>query len=249
VATYRVLFDSGQARELEDRLRWLGRELSALRDLQVIETLLQEALDDDRSPVAPPAAGRVTRRLMNARRRDAESQVTALLDSDDYLGALEGVADFVAAPVPGERASRPAGRELRRQIRKAHRRVVRRWAAAGSADPEERSEALHAARKASKRLRYACEVAEPALGKRARRLRRRAKTMASVLGERQDAIVVQQTVLQLLPDAAVGRSAAAVAFALGRVHARMDARVARLDDSAAKAARQVQTGKAARWLS
>ena len=249
VATYRKLFDDDQARQVEDRLRWLGRELSALRDLQVIETLLEQALDDDESPMASRAARRVTRRLMTARRRAAESEVNAFLDSDDYLAVLDGVAGFVAEPILGERARQPAGKELRRQVRKAHRRVVRRWAAAGSADPEERNEALHAARKASKRLRYACEVAEPALGKRARRLRRRAKTMASVLGERQDAIVVQQTVQQLLPDAAVGRSATGVAFALGRVHARMDGRIERLDASAAEAARKVQSGKAARWLS
>jgi CHAD domain-containing protein len=249
VGTYRSLVDTDQARQVEDRLRWLGRELSVLRDLQVIETLLLEAMGDDGSPVAATAATRVTRRLMDARRRDAESTVTTLLDSDDYLGALDVVTGFVAEPTLGERAVRPAGKELRRRIRKAHGRVTRRWAAAVSADPEERDEALHAARKASKRLRYACEVAEPVLGKRARRLRRRAKTLASVLGERQDALVVQRTLLQLLPDAAVGRSSAGVAFALGRVHARMDERIARLDASAARAARKVQSGKAADWLS
>lgn len=249
VATYRPLFDAEQARRLEDGLRWLGRELSGLRDLQVIEMLLRQALHDDESPVASTATTRVVGRLMDAKRRGAESQLRALLDSDDYLHMLDDVTGFVAAPALDERAGNPAGRELRRQIRKAQRRVVRRWAAAGSATPEERNEALHAARKASKRLRYACEVAEPVLGKRARRLRRRAKTLASVLGERQDAIVVQQTVQGLLPDAAVGKSAAGVAFALGRLHARMDERIARLDASAAKAARRVETGKAASWLS
>jgi CHAD domain-containing protein len=249
VATYRTLFDPDQARRLEDSLRWLGRELSGLRDLQVIESLLQEALRDDDSPVASTATSRVTRGLMDARRRDAESRLGALLDSDDYLGVLDDIVGFAAEPALGDPAARPAPRELRRQIRKAHRRVARRWEAAGSASPEERAKALHAARKASKRLRYACEVAEPVLGTRARRLRRRAKTLASVLGERQDALVVQQTVQRLLPEAAASRSATGIAFALGRVHARMDERIRRLDVSVAKAARQLRTGKAVNWLS
>ena len=248
VATYRTLFDADQARRLEDSLRWLGRELSGLRDLQVIESLLQEALRDDDSPVASTATTRVTRRLMDARRRDAERRLGALLDSDDYLAVLDDIVGFAAVPALGDRAARPARRELRRQIRKAHRRVARRWEAAGSAPPEERDEALHAARKASKRLRYACEVAEPVLGKRARRLGRRAKTLASVLGERQDALVVQQTVQRLLPEAAAGRSATGIAFALGRVHASMDERIRRLDVGVSTAARRLQTGKAVNWL-
>jgi CHAD domain-containing protein len=160
---------------------------------------------------------------------------------------LDDVAAGIAAPMTG-RAARPARRELRRRIRKTHRRVVRRWAAAQEAPPDERSELLHSARKAAKRLRYACEVAEPTLGKRARRLRLRAKSLASVLGEVQDALVLQQTAIELVSEAAGHRSAGDVSFLLGRLHARLDVQIEHLHADAVKAARRVQSRKAAAWL-
>ena len=107
---------------------------------------------------------------------------------------------------------------------------------------------LHDLRKAAKRLRYACEVAEPALGKRARRLRLRAKTLASVLGEVQDALVLQQTAVELVSEAAGHRSAGEVSFVLGRLHARLDVQIEHLHADAGKAARRVQSRKVTAWL-
>jgi len=248
VAAYRTLFDPAQARVLKDELRWLGRQLSVARDVQVTESLLSAELEDGDTHLAgSTATRRLARRVMNARRRDASAHVIDLLGSESYLQMLDDVAAGIAAPMTG-RAARPARRELRRRIRKTHRRVVRRWAAAQEAPPDERSELLHSARKAAKRLRYACEVAEPALGKRARRLRLRAKSLASVLGEVQDALVLQQTAIELVSEAAGHRSAGDVSFLLGRLHARLDVQIEHLHADAVKAARRVQSRKAAAWL-
>lgn len=80
----------------------------------------------------------------------------------------------------------------------AHRRVRRDLEAArGSEGGERRDLALHDARKAAKRVRYAAEVLVPALGKPAERVARRAEKVQAVLGEHQDAVVARGVLLQL----------------------------------------------------
>ena len=54
-----------------------------------------------------------------------------------------------------------------------------------------RDVALHEARKAAKRARYAADAAEPALGKQARRFAKRMKAVQSVLGDHQDAVTAR----------------------------------------------------------
>ena len=83
-------------------------------------------------------------------------------------------------------------------MRRAYRRLRRRMddvdeQPAGDA----RDRALHEARKAAKRLRYAAEAAEPAVGKPAKRLRKRLKPMQSVLGDHQDAVVARPVLREL----------------------------------------------------
>jgi len=243
LASYRALLDADRTREVESQLRRLGQELSAARDLQVADRLLADTLAADEPAADSEAAARVTRRLMATRRRSAAGHVEAYLGSDDYLRLLDDVGSFVAAPAFSDRARRPAGREVRKQVMKAHRKVVRRWDVAASHDLDERAEALHATRKATKRLRYACEVALPTLGKPAGRMRRRAKELSGLLGERQDAVVLKQRIVELLPQATKGRAGSRVAFALGRLHARMDARIVDLDMRAARASRRVRARK------
>jgi CHAD domain-containing protein len=51
-----------------------------------------------------------------------------------------------------------------------------------------RDTALHEARKAAKRSRYAAEAATPALGKQARRFAKRMKAVQSALGDHHDAV-------------------------------------------------------------
>ena len=249
LAAYRRLFDSDQAQQLDDQLRWLARGLSRARDLQVIEELLLESLPADDAPAASARAEKFTRKALAAQRREAAAEVAALLDSDDYGQVLDAVAGFVGEPALGERAARPAPKELRRHVRRAHRRLARRLAGAWAAPPDQCNEALHRARKAAKRVRYACEVAEPAQGKRARRLRRRAKRLSEVLGQRQDAVMTQQTVVELVHQTRGDTAGRDIAFVLGRLHARLDVRIQHVDAQANKAAGRAQTRKATAWLS
>jgi CHAD domain-containing protein len=54
-----------------------------------------------------------------------------------------------------------------------------------------RDVALHEARKAAKRARYAADAAEPVVGQRARRFAKRMKAVQSVLGDHQDAVTAR----------------------------------------------------------
>ena len=58
---------------------------------------------------------------------------------------------------------------------------------------EHRDLALRETRKAAKRLRYAAEAAEPAVGKPARRLEKRLKPVQKLLGDHQDTVSGSRT--------------------------------------------------------
>jgi hypothetical protein len=86
----------------------------------------------------------------------------------------------------------------------------------------------------------------PVWGEDASRLAAAAKRMSSVLGERQDTVVVRQHLTEL---AAAATAAGESAFTYGRLHAREEARAARLDEDFARLwADDVNRKKLRRWL-
>ena len=245
LAAYRKLFEPDSTRRLEDGLRWLGTELSVARDLQVADELLAEATPAHAVSPALVLAVQPVRKELAARRRANAAEVTRLLESDTYLRLLDDLAAFVEAPPFRSRAAKPARRELRRGLRAAHRRVTEQWATARASLA---ADALHDVRKAVKRLRYACEVAEPVLGDDARRLRQQAKSLSEVLGERQDALLVQRTLAEMLPTLGAGAAARDASFELGQLKARQDASIHELEDRAVMQIGLLHSPSAAGWL-
>ncbi|KJY44865.1 metal-binding protein, partial [Streptomyces sp. NRRL S-444] len=77
--------------------------------------------------------------------------------------------------------------------------------------------ALHEARKAAKRARYAAEAAGPALGKPAKRLAKAVKSVQSLLGDHQDSVVARDALHGLGVQAA---GAGESAFTWGVLYAR-----------------------------
>ena len=65
------------------------------------------------------------------------------------------------------------------------------------ADAGDRDLAVHDARKAGKRLRYATEVARPAVGKTAKRFAKALKGFQTALGEHQDTVVAREALREL----------------------------------------------------
>ncbi|RKE17108.1 CHAD domain-containing protein [Streptomyces sp. TLI_171] len=199
----------------EDELRRLGRALGHARDAEVLgERLITQARQlpagADRDRVLAELAAWNTRET-----REARPQVLAALDSERFRRLLATLTALAADPPLNSRAAKPAGREITRTLRREHRRTAERVAAARrTPDGPALERALHDARKAAKRARYAGESA----GRPARGFTRRMKALQDVLGRHQDAVIARNTV-RALSDGGFGygvlygRQVAELAFA------------------------------------
>jgi CHAD domain-containing protein len=177
----RLLPDTGRLRA---DLRWLGRRLADARDLEVQQAHFHDAVAAlPREVVAGPVSARLTRHFA-PELASARQAVLKTLGDKRYRRLLDAVDRLLASPPA---ASRPAAKELPKHVRRAYRKTKRRVSA----------DTPHRARKAAKRYRYALEVAEPAVGKKAKRARKAAKDLTKVLGEHQDGVVAQPVLREL----------------------------------------------------
>ena len=207
---------------LTSELRWLGKVLGAVRDLDVlIERLHAEAASLD--PADRTAASRLLRALGRERTRARRTLLNAL-DGARYLALLDSFEAALAALEPGT-AGATLDALARRQLGKLDRAV--RALGPDPADAE-----LHELRKLGKRARYAFELA----GRN--RAVRRAQELQDVLGEHQDAVVAEARLRSLAANAPGPQALAAGLLVEGerrrREHARATWRKAwrRLDRAA-----------------
>ena len=202
----RSLFNGDWVDGLRDELKWLAGELGPARDLDVLITHLRPEREEV-GPEATPIIKRLERDRRGARRR-----ALAALDSDRYLALLDELHVAVEHP-PVQSTDRSLARVAAREFAKLRRDV----AALG---PQPTDEALHRVRIRGKRARYAAELAEQVVGKRARRMVKAAKRFQDVIGEHQDAIVAEQRIRAFA-------ASADAAFGAGRLVERQRARRAR----------------------
>jgi CHAD domain-containing protein len=206
----RPLLDLEWAESLRLELAWLGSALGPVRDLDV----LIEHLHDEAAGLEPReqrALGRLFA-LLETERAEARAAMLVALRSDRYVDLLDRLEAAVAEPrlVESELSVREIAAHEFRRLRKAVRRL--------EGDPTD--EQLHAIRIRGKRARYAAELAESTVGKRAARFIAEAKLFQDVLGDHQDAVVAEERIRTL------GRRAggSVVAFAAGRLVERERAR-------------------------
>jgi CHAD domain-containing protein len=218
LAVYRPLLDAERARALQAELRWLGRTLSPARDLEVVDGHLQDVIGEEpRTLTAGPVRMLPKRRLREAA-MPARIAAMAVLEDPRYVELWATLDEFVADPPWTPKADRPASKQLRKRLGKPWRRIQRRVEAVATAEPRDRDAALHDVRKAAKRLRYACDVAAPALGSDIERISRKAERIQDVLGHHQDMVVLRQWLRRLARDPEAG----AAVFTFGRVHRRAE---------------------------
>ena len=192
---YRRLLDPDRVRRVRAELSWLAGRLAAARDLEVMEEHCHGAVRAlAQELVIGPVAARLTRHFAPAR-AEARRAVSRTLNSKRYLRLLDELDRMVADPPLRKRAHRAARAELPRHIGKACRKVAGRVRDLDTTP--EADGALHSARKAAKRLRYAAEVAVPAIGKPANRTRKRAKAITKALGTHQDSVVARPVLREL----------------------------------------------------
>ncbi|HEY2507256.1 MAG TPA: CYTH and CHAD domain-containing protein [Streptosporangiaceae bacterium] len=186
------------AGQVTEDLKWLGGLLGTARDAEVLSAHLHANLG--RLPVElviGPVQARVQGHFASTG-ADGRRAVLAALDTPRYFALLNGLDRLADTPALAGPGSNPATRVLPPAVRRAYRRTRRRMDRARDLQPGQTADAaLHEARKAAKRARYAAEAVMPAFGHDARRFAGQMKNIQSVLGEHQDTVAARQALRQL----------------------------------------------------
>lgn len=219
LTTCRPVLGAAAVDDLRAELRWFGTALSAERDVDVLRRhLLDEAIPRLPGVVVDGRLVTGIREQLTEPARQGHRAARRAMGSKRYLALLDRLEVLAAEPHPTA-AAKPARSQARRLVRrdgKSLRRAMRK--ALATPPGERRDRALHEARKKARRVRYAAELAEPVVGRSARRLARAARRLQDVLGEHQDAVVAGQALRELV-EADTAGSTVAVQFTLGRLYA------------------------------
>ncbi|MFJ8308199.1 MULTISPECIES: CHAD domain-containing protein [unclassified Streptomyces] len=236
--TYAKVLDRAATDPVGDELQWLAAELGVDRDQEVLAERLKARIAAlPRTLLLGPVRGRL--RIWSTARRSGSRRTTiAVLDSKRYLALLDALDALLAAPPLLPDAGRPVGDVLLKAVLKDYDRLAGRvHTALGLAPGHERDLALHEARKAAKRARYAAEAATPALGRPVEKFAKRMKAVQTVLGDHQDSVVARDALRTLAAQAhAAGESAFTWGLLYGQEEAAAADRERELPEAWARAA-------------
>ncbi len=193
--TFRDFLDPEWNASLRDELKWLGTELGAVRDGDVlVERLRAHARE------LPDEQHLVVERVIAKRAAERDDAHDALLESyrsSRYVELLDRLVQASHEPAVTEAASAPA-RDVAGDVVRGPWTHLRNAVDMLGDDPPD--EALHDVRKRAKRCRYAAEAVAPVVGKAAREFARRVAEVQDVLGEHQDAVVARQWLAKAAAD-------------------------------------------------
>jgi CHAD domain-containing protein len=178
----RALFDPAWVDRLRDELDWLGGGLGLVRDLDVLHAYLRPRLAALEG--AEHRAGQRVLRRLSADRTRARADLNRALDSARYPRILEQLEMFLSRPPA--LASDVSLPDVAATEWKRLRKAVQKLPGRPSADE------LHAVRIKVKRARYAAELARAAAGEHGKRFIHQAKKLQDILGDLQDAVVIEQ---------------------------------------------------------
>ena len=189
---------TSDSEHLDGELRWLGKVLGPARDGEVLAGHLRESL----RPTPPELLiGPVQARVQGhyaPQRAAAHAALLEAIDSPRYTRLLAELDRVAAGPPRGPAARAPARDVLPPAVRHAYRQAKRRMRIARrTPEGPARDAALHRARKAARRARYAAEAATPAVGQPARTFSGQMKRVQSVLGDHHDAVLAAQAARDL----------------------------------------------------
>ncbi|WP_327246364.1 CYTH and CHAD domain-containing protein [Streptomyces sp. NBC_01320] len=207
--TYRKIVDRAITDPIGDELKWLAAELGVDRDQEVLDDRFRTRIADlSHILVLGPARSRL-HIWSTARRSGSRRRTVGVLDGKRYLALLDTLDAFLADPPLLPAADRSPQDALPRAVLKDYARLATRIGHALDLPAGlNRDVAMHQARKAAKRARYAGEAATPALGKPAKKFAKRMKAVQTVLGDHQDSVVAREALRTLAAQAhAAGESA------------------------------------------
>ncbi len=199
--TLRSLVDRDWADALRTELKWLGDVLGAVRDLDVLKDTLTSEVSalraDDRVDAAPLFV------RLGDQQTSARAAVVAAFSATRYGALVGSLRNAAAEPKLTHDPMRSAKPIMPKLVRRGWARLEQ---AVVDLDEIPTDAELHRVRIKAKRVRYACELAEPEWGKRASRLAASAANVQGVLGELNDAVVGEawlRAAAHDLPDARV----------------------------------------------
>lgn len=246
VQSFDTVVSKADGEHVAGELKWLGTVLGDARDAEVQARRVQEKIrETDVDVLLGPVQARIQAHVGRAA-ATSHSGVTAALNSKRYYALLDALDALIDSPKAGPDAGRRASRILPAAVRHSYVRTRRRMRAA-LAEPTgpARDVALHAARKAAKRARYAAEAAVPVSGNPARRFAGQMTKVQSVLGEHQDTIVGRRESRSL---GIAAHLAGESAFTYGLFYGRDACRGEGLELRARKAWQRASRRKYRRWL-
>jgi CHAD domain-containing protein len=203
--TFRDVVEPTWSVPLREELRWIGGELGAVRDAEVLRDRLRgrepRLAEQDRRSVERLLAG------LDRRRDEARERLLSSMRDPRYAALLDALVAAAGAPVVlDEAAEEPASVALRPALEAPWKHL---GAAIDRVREEESDQALHAARIRAKRVRYAAEALAPVFGRRARAFAQAAVGLQDVLGEHQDSVVAAAWLRE------VAKASPSLAFAAG----------------------------------
>jgi CHAD domain-containing protein len=178
---------------LSGNLRWLGRALGAVRDLDVLRARLLDTSQGFGSDVRPLFG------TLDARQAEVRRELERALASDRFLQLLNALASAAREPCLTAKACKPCRRALPKRVRRTWNRLKSCGRLLGGDDPDDE---VHEVRIRAKRVRYAAEAAarclDPGNAKAAVRLAARAAEIQDALGIHQDAVVARAWILEAI---------------------------------------------------
>jgi CHAD domain-containing protein len=184
LGTFGVLIDRTVADGLSTELAWLGRVFGEVRDADVMSERLA-ALGAEHDEIG--AAGlAILMDVLEDHRQQKRGEARDAVTSDRAFALLDRLVEVAQDPPTAPQADDSADEVFEAAVRRRLRQIRK---AIGRIDRESPDRDLHDLRKRAKKLRYAAEAAEPALGRPARRLAKAAARIQSRLGDLNDAVV------------------------------------------------------------
>jgi len=205
--TFEPFLDAKWAANLRGELHWLGADLGAVRDIEVMRARLGDHARQ-LEPAEADAVEHVLRRL-DADREGARATLVASMRTARYTQLRTDLATAALTPALHADASAEPAPALARVVRNRWKKLKH---AVEKLGPAPKPEALHDVRIRAKRARYAAEACTPVFGKAARRFARAMADVQDVLGEHHDATVSRAWLAKTAHECSPGD-----AYALGRL--------------------------------
>ena len=220
-ATDEQFLDRSATRKLARQVARLCDQLGGARDAEVMRERLDHAIQRalaGQPDLARHAGSARTAVLapLTTRQHEAAAAVRKALAGRRYLALLDRLHRFADAPPWTDAAAQTVREAYLPLVEHDLDRLGRRMLAAAdsSLDIGARGRALHRARRAAKRARYAVEPLREVSGEPAERLVQRLKALQAALGDRQDTVVTRAYLLDLTRSTPLDPMAALVAGAV-----------------------------------